>query len=355
MYLYLGIGIVFIFVIIFLLKIVGALTANNWYVNTTINSSLPNAGTYSSPKVFYKDSSWYLINGNNAGTFNGYVYNGTDWIVNLTINASLPDIGSEATPEVFYKDTSWYMIAGNNSGMWNGFVWSGTQWVSNSTIISGLKKIQTFTKCTVFYKDSSWYLISGVAGQGVWNGFALASNGTTWIANTTIIDGLSAQQYSYVTPDVFYKDASWYMVFGESAGNFYGFVLAANGTTWIVNSTIVNSLPDIGSYSNPTVFHKDSSWYLISGESGGNFKAYSYYVTPASSCTYSGSGNWNILFSDYCNITSNVQASAAVNNITISGMGIFTTTANITGFKNILFTGTAGQSTVNCFNGGCFG
>jgi len=72
-----------------------------------------------------------------------------------------------------------------------------------------------------------------------------------------------------------------------------------------------------------------------------------------SSCTYS-SGNWVILFSDYCNITSNVAAGAGVNNITITGIGIFTTTANITGFKNLKFSGTAGQSTVRCLNAGCF-
>ena len=87
----------------------------------------------------------------------------------------------------------------------------------------------------------------------------------------------------------------------------------------------------------------------------GNITLNSWLVSqaPADSCTYT-SGDWNILFSDYCNITSNVVASAGVNNITITGIGIFTTIANITGFKNVRFSGTAGQSTVRCLNAGCF-
>jgi hypothetical protein len=73
----------------------------------------------------------------------------------------------------------------------------------------------------------------------------------------------------------------------------------------------------------------------------------------ANTCTYT-SGNWNVLFSDYCNITSTVAAGAGVNNLTITGAGKFTVTANISGFKNYWFWGTAGQSNIYCYNGGCF-
>ena len=84
----------------------------------------------------------------------------------------------------------------------------------------------------------------------------------------------------------------------------------------------------------------------------GSWQSSNWELTE-NACTYT-TGNWNILFSDYCNITTNTAASAGVNNITITGIGIFTTTANITGFKNVRFSGTAGQSTVRCLNAGCF-
>lgn len=76
-------------------------------------------------------------------------------------------------------------------------------------------------------------------------------------------------------------------------------------------------------------------------------------VASANSCTYSGSGNWNILFSDYCNITSPVDVGG--NGITITGAGTFTTTANITGWKTLNLSGTGANSyNAYCLNGGCF-
>lgn len=97
-------------------------------------------------------------------------------------------------------------------------------------------------------------------------------------------------------------------------------------------------------------------WRVYSNDSVNNINStsiFSYLTTSANTCTYT-SGNWNVLFSDYCNITSNVQAGAGVNNVTITGTGEFRTTANITGFKNVNFLGAGSNNKVFCMNGGCF-
>lgn len=76
-------------------------------------------------------------------------------------------------------------------------------------------------------------------------------------------------------------------------------------------------------------------------------------LTGGDTCTYS-SGDWNIDCSDNCLITSNVDVGG--NDITITGTGTFTTTANITNFVNFLSQGTdsSNKCIVRCLNGGCF-
>ena len=61
----------------------------------------------------------------------------------------------------------------------------------------------------------------------------------------------------------------------------------------------------------------------------------------ADTCTYS-SGNWAVLCSDNCVITSNIDLGG--NNITITGTGTFRTTANISNWKNLLIQGTSASN-----------
>jgi len=71
------------------------------------------------------------------------------------------------------------------------------------------------------------------------------------------------------------------------------------------------------------------------------------------SCTYGGSGDWNVDFADNCLITSNVDVGG--NDIKITGFGNFTTYANITGYKNLNRIGnSSGTSYVNSLRGGGF-
>ena len=76
--------------------------------------------------------------------------------------------------------------------------------------------------------------------------------------------------------------------------------------------------------------------------------------TPADTCTYT-SGDWDVLCSDDCSITSAVAIDSG-NNITITGTGTFSTTKNITGWTNLRIAGTdsSNRCVVTCKEGGCF-
>ncbi len=72
-------------------------------------------------------------------------------------------------------------------------------------------------------------------------------------------------------------------------------------------------------------------------------------------CTYSGSGDWNINAVDNCVITTNTDVGG--NDISITGTGTATLDgANITNFNNLLIEGTDvnNKAYVYCINGGCF-
>ena len=101
--------------------------------------------------------------------------------------------------------------------------------------------------------------------------FVNASTPNTWEKNLIINASLPDIGDTSV-PSVFYKDSSWYLISGDYDGNFFGFLW--DGSKWISNSTIIAGLPDVGIWSAPSVFYKDSSWYLISGEYDGKFFGY---------------------------------------------------------------------------------
>jgi len=79
---------------------------------------------------------------------------------------------------------------------------------------------------------------------------------------------------------------------------------------------------------------------------------YSESSSPTDTCTYS-SGNWNMVASDFCNITSNVNMNG--NNVSITGTGTITLTANITNYNNVLLKGTDSNNIAHVIcQGGCF-
>ncbi|MEK6833057.1 MAG: hypothetical protein AABY32_03330, partial [Nanoarchaeota archaeon] len=243
-------------------------TYSNWTKDLDINASLPETNMYYhlKPTVFYKDSSWYLISGDFNGNFGGYAWNGTQWKPNSTINASLPDIGDDSVPTVFYKDSSWYMIASELNVNFIGYVWNGTGWAPNSTINASLPSSPSLsgnTVSSVFYKDSSWYLLAGTSVGSDSSFYGYVWNGTNWLPNSTINASLPGVPGGGASPTVFYKDSFWYVLAGAYDGKLYGY--SWNGTNWIVNLEINSTLPDVGAWSVPFAFYKDSNWYLLVG------------------------------------------------------------------------------------------
>jgi len=143
------------------------LNGANWETNNSIVLGLTtNMDMKTYPTVFQKDGTWYLISGGLNGNFYGYAWNGTQWLSNSTIVSGLPSNldGGYTTPTVFQKDSSWYLIAGADSGNFYGYAWNGAGWSVNLTINASLPDIGESSRLSVFYKDSDWYLISGDIG-----------------------------------------------------------------------------------------------------------------------------------------------------------------------------------------------
>ena len=98
-------------------------------------------------------------------------------------------------------------------------------------------------------------------------------SGNNWSINNTIISGLGDVGYGSM-PTIFEKDSIWYLISGEYYGTFIGYNWT--GSTWQGDSAIISGLNDVGEFSIPTVFEMNGTWYLISGEECGNFNGYNW-------------------------------------------------------------------------------
>ena len=205
------------------------------------------------------------------------------WESDCDIISGLGDIGSRSAPTVFNKDGTWYLIAGESElSYYNevfyevgfyGYNWTGSEWQSDSAIVLGLPEPEPGgeefyrLKPTVFNKDGTWYLIFGEGG-GTFFGWNWTGSG--WQSDSAIVSGLGDVGKNSA-PTVFCKDGTWYLIAGELYGAFYGYHWTGSG--WQSDPAIVSGLEDVGYASAPAVFNKDGTWYLISGES----KPYPYY------------------------------------------------------------------------------
>lgn len=134
-----------------------------------------------------------------------------------------------------------------------------------------------------------------------------------------------------------------------------------NGTGTFVNNSWV-SLKGTTNYTNvtkgvSTTIGANIRWRVWANDTSDNWNStaiFSYLTTSASSCAYGGSGAWNVLCSDNCSITSNVNLKG--NAIKITGTGSFKTTANIYNWSSVYIRGTDSTNRCNvyCLAGGCF-
>ena len=239
-------------------------------------------GWGSTPTVFQKDGTWYLISGAWDGTFYGFYWTGSDWQINSNIESGLGGVGENSDPTVFQKDGTWYLISGNRAGIFYGYKWVGSSWQSDTDIVSGLEgeDVGYGSSPTVFQKDGTWYLISG-SHAGIFYGYKWV--GSSWQSDTNIVSGLHLYGGAiYSIPTVFQKNGTWYLISGDYYGTFCGFNWT--GSSWQDDPDIVDGLEDVGYDSTPTVFQKDGIGYLITGYNYGGFYAYrfcgSYWDIP---------------------------------------------------------------------------
>ena len=247
-----------------------------WVSDSNITSGLGDVGYGSTPTVFYKDETWYLIAGNfeslgKGGEFHGWSRTGSAWQSDPAITSGLPDIGNHAAPTVFYKDGTWYLISGEFGGAFYGFNWTGSAWQSDPAITSGLEDVGYMSGPTVFCMDGTWYLIAGEGDDTANEFYGFKWTGSTWESDRAIVSGLRGVSRYTLRPAVFNTEGAWYLIAGEYDGAFYGW--RWTGHNWQSDDNIVLGLVKVGygHHSAPTVFNKDGTWYLITGDNRGAF------------------------------------------------------------------------------------
>lgn len=146
---------------------------------------------------------------------------------------------------------------------------TGGDWVGDSEVISGLSSTQLFITPDVFYKDTTWYMIYGEL-YGSFHGFNWTGN--AWQVDNMIVSGATGILNS--VPDIFQMDGTWYIISGEADGSFRGFNWT--GSDWQADISIYSGLGDIGSNSAPIVFQRDGTWYLITGDNLGTFHGFNW-------------------------------------------------------------------------------
>ena len=104
------------------------------------------------------------------------------------------------------------------------------------------------------------------------------------------------------------------------------------------------------SYTAPT--YNDINFTLCSGYTAPTYNDINFTLATSDSCisdtcTYSGSGNWNVDCADNCSIDSNVDLGN--NNLTLTGTGHFDINAIISNFDKIV---KYNECTINIFSGG---
>jgi len=277
------------------------------------------------PTIFNMNGKLYVIVGavnkdTNIGTFYGYEWNGTAWVENTTIVNGLPTFTSMPCPEVFYMDSKYFLISGTHQEFY-GYEWNGTAWVENTTIVNGLPDIFSGVEDgypTVYNMSNTFYLITG-AYDGCFYGYEW--NGTSWVENTTIVNGLPDVGFDSA-PDVFKFGDKYYLITGTSYGTFFLFLW--NGYRW--TSCPMDGV-DVGDISMPEVFIKDGLYYMISGCSNffldRNFEGFVLLGKPRLSIAvdlYSPQSQIDSIFVLHSGYANNMVTISATSTDTMSGV-----------------------------------
>ena len=275
-------------------------------------NGLTDVGYESSPTVFNDSGTLRLISGEQHYLHNGFYWSGSTWVSDSSIVKGVPTSGRICLiPLVFNDAGTWKMISGGWDGIFLGYKWAKIPAtpVSLNAIISDTWMNWTWAEGTSGSLDTDSYNVSfndswsngssntyynhhlpsgGTSTIKVWAynstnnilsvGRVTGSETTTyippterWVLNSTIVTGLPDIGKASA-PAVFNDSGTWKMIAGEQDGVFNGFYWS--GSTWVSDSSIVNGLGDVGTYSTPTIFNDAGTWKLISGNGLGTFNGY---------------------------------------------------------------------------------
>ena len=224
------------------------------WVASSITSGFAPSYEAITPSVFEYDNNWYIIAGENYGTFLGYVWTGSSWITNSTIIQGLTDVGSKPAPEVYEKDGSLNMIVAS-SDVDLGYTWNGTDWEINSSLVNGLTGPLGLYP-SIIERNGNWYLYMGTYTAGV-QGYDW--NGTSWILNSSLTNGI--QSDAHTTPSVFEIEGVLSLIMGgQSSSHIWG--QSWNGTSWNTDSSVLSGIGSFNANTKPDVFQKDDNFYV---------------------------------------------------------------------------------------------
>uniref|UniRef100_A0A6M3MA50 Carboxypeptidase regulatory-like domain-containing protein n=1 Tax=viral metagenome TaxID=1070528 RepID=A0A6M3MA50_9ZZZZ len=197
------------------------------------------------------------------------------WKPDSSIVSGLGDIGTYSALEVFLDGTTLKIIAKARYDGWFGFYWDGSTWISNQSIVNGLADVSNYSNAspTIFKDGATWKLIHGV-DTGTIGGYCKGYywNGSKWILSSAIVSGIGNIGW-YPSPGVFLDGSTRKLLVFCGYLNYYG--LYWNGSTWVRNDAVIIAGLGPGVYpKSPTVFLDGSTIKLIFGNGSGGYHGY---------------------------------------------------------------------------------
>ncbi len=265
----------YIFITIFTLIFMSFSTsALVWNPNSSVNNNYGDVGANFRGNMFNMSDTWITFAGEQSVAVNTFVWNNNQWSVNTSYSTNLEAEGEDWISTSFFLDGKWNLISGTSAnGVSTGRDWNGTAWNTNSSIVSGLTVLDYHLSPIVFNMGGAFYLITGHY-SGVskdWHGYNW--NGSGWVINTSITNGLVNNRGGYYPNAGFVflnpLDNTWYFI--ESTVSQYGYYW--NGSTWISDNTVISGLLT-GENFRYFGASRDETFHLVVGKSDGTTTGY---------------------------------------------------------------------------------
>lgn len=257
--------------------------SSGWQASSTLIKGLPplgRIGENSQCLVFNLTGKgrWDLIicpyNGWTANEypFVGYYWDGSQWVNDNTIVNGLTADPGLNHPTVGFNvtgDNTFDMIVGGNPYMsspgWSGYAWNGTRWVANPTILNGLPNYGWGNNfATLGYNllgNGKWDLIVDNSGNHGYVGFEW--NGNSWTPKDSLVDGLPMAEsvgssHKFPAPCLVsdFEGKTTLFVGLSSGGPLIGSMEAFqwNGAEWVQDLSLTYGVNDLLPWPNtPTV------------------------------------------------------------------------------------------------------